>query len=133
MAGATVTNPEQGGLENKVSVMTAQAVDAWRAVDLDSTVSGPGGHEMPASLAAGLLPFELLLHGWDLAQASGQELHISDELVAYVRSLGEPHDAQRPRPRLRPRGHRPRRRHADGEARGLRRSYAARHLTPQRG
>ena len=90
MAGATVTNPEQGGLENKVSVMTAQAVDAWRAVDLDSTVSGPGGQDMPASLAAGLLPFELLLHGWDLAQASGQELHISDELVAYVRSLGEP-------------------------------------------
>ncbi len=90
MAGATVTNPEQGGLENKVSVMTAQAVDAWRAVDLDSTVSGPGGQDMPASLAAALLPFELLLHGWDLAQASGQELRISDELVAYVRSLGEP-------------------------------------------
>ena len=90
MAGATVTNPEQGGLENKVSVMTAQAVDAWRAVDLDSTVIGPGGKDMPASLAAGLLPFELLLHGWDLAQASGQELRISDEVVAYVRSLGEP-------------------------------------------
>ncbi len=90
MAGGTVTNPEQGGLENKVSVMTAQAVDAWRAVDLDSTVSGPGGQDLPASLAAGLLPFELLLHGWDLAQASGQELRISDEVVAYVRSLGEP-------------------------------------------
>ena len=90
MAGATVTNPEQGGLENKVSVMTAQAVDAWRAVDLDSTVSGPGGQDMPASLAAALLPFELLLHGWDLAQASGQEVRISDELVAYVRALGEP-------------------------------------------
>ncbi len=90
MAGGTVTDPEQGGLENKVSVMTSQAVDAWRTVDMDGPVSGPGGADMPASLAVGLLPFELLLHGWDLAEASGQELHISDQLVDYVRSLGEP-------------------------------------------
>ncbi|WP_027860137.1 TIGR03086 family metal-binding protein [Marmoricola sp. URHB0036] len=88
-AGATVTKPEQGGLENKVSVMTAQAVDAWRANGLDGTVAGPGGSELPASFAAGILPVELLLHGWDLAQASGQQMHLSDELVAYVRTLAD--------------------------------------------
>ena len=89
MAGATVTIPEQGGLENKVSLMTAEAVDAWRAIGLDGTVPGPGGSEMPAAFAAGILPVELMLHGWDLAQASGQEVHISDELVAYLRTLAD--------------------------------------------
>lgn len=89
MAGVTVTNPEQGSLENRISVMAAQTIDGWRAVDLDGTVSGPGGREMPASFAAAILPVELLLHAWDMAQGSGQELRVSDEVVAYVARLAE--------------------------------------------
>lgn len=89
MAGAQVENPKQGSLENRVSVMAAQAIDAWRSVDLDSIVAGPGGNDMPASHAASILPLELVLHGWDLAQASGQPIHISDEVVDYLRRLGE--------------------------------------------
>jgi uncharacterized protein (TIGR03086 family) len=89
MAGATVVDPQEGSLENRVSVMTGQVIDAWRAVDLTGTVPGPGGSELPASFAASILPLELLLHAWDLAQASGQRLHVSDELVAHVRSLAE--------------------------------------------
>jgi uncharacterized protein (TIGR03086 family) len=89
MAGATVTNPEAGSLENRVSVMADEAIAAWRAVDLGGTVPGPGGNEMPAEFAASILPIELLLHGWDLAQASGQSLHVSDEVVAYVATLAE--------------------------------------------
>jgi len=88
LAGGTVVNPEEGSLENRVSVMADQAITAWRAVDLDGTVPGPGG-EMPAAFAASILPLELLLHGWDLAQASGQTLHVSDEVVAYVAQLAE--------------------------------------------
>ena len=89
MAGATVVNPEQGSLENRVSVMAAQAIDAWRAVDLEGTVPGPRGSEMPAAFAASILPVELALHGWDLAQASGQTLLLADEVVAYLRTLAE--------------------------------------------
>jgi uncharacterized protein (TIGR03086 family) len=89
MAGGTVTNPEQGSLENKVSVMAGQAIAAWRKVDLDGTVPGPGGSAMPASFAASILPVELALHGWDLAQSSGQTIHTSDELVDYLRGLAE--------------------------------------------
>jgi uncharacterized protein (TIGR03086 family) len=89
MAGATVVNPDEGSLENRVSVMAAQVIDAWRTVDLDGTVPGPGGSELPAPFAASILPIELLLHGWDLAEGSGQRLHVSDELVAYVRTLAE--------------------------------------------
>lgn len=89
MAGAQVQNPQEGSLENRVSVMAAQAIDAWRSVDLDGMVPGPGGNEMPASFAASILPVELVLHGWDLAQGSGQQIHISDELVNYLRGLAE--------------------------------------------
>lgn len=89
MAGATVTNPGAGSLENKVSVMAGEAIDAWRKVDLDATMPGPGGTPMSAAFLAGILPLELALHGWDLAQGSGQRLHISDELVRYLRGLAE--------------------------------------------
>ena len=88
MAGGTVVNPEQGSLENRVSVMTQQAVDAWRQVDLSGTVRA-GENELPAGFAANILAFELTLHGWDLAQTSGQTLHISDELVAYLQAFAE--------------------------------------------
>jgi len=89
MAGAQVRNPNEGSLENRVSVVAAQAIDAWRSVDLDGVVPGPGGNEMPASFAASIIPVELALHGWDLAQASSQQIHISDELVDYLRGLAE--------------------------------------------
>jgi uncharacterized protein (TIGR03086 family) len=88
MAGARVTNPEEGSLENKISVMATQAIDGWRGVDPDGTVPGHGA-PIPAAFAATILPLELALHGWDLAQTSGQTLHISDELVAYLRTLAE--------------------------------------------
>ena len=89
MAGADVVNPEQGSLENRISVMTEQVLAAWRSVDLEGTVPGHGGAEYPAAFAAGLIPLELVLHGWDMAEGSGQRLHISDELVDYVRGLAE--------------------------------------------
>ncbi len=89
MAGATVVNPEEGSLENRISVMADGAIAAWRGVDLDGTVPGPGGREMPAAIGASLLPVELLLHGWDIAQGAGRELRVSDEVVAYVRVLAE--------------------------------------------
>lgn len=89
MAGGTVADPEEGSLENRISVMTEQAVAAWRARGLDGTMPGPGGHEMPAAFFASILPIELLLHAWDMAQGSGQTLRVSDELVAYVAGLAE--------------------------------------------
>lgn len=88
MAGGTVTDPAEGGLENRVSVTADQVIAAWRRIDMDGTVPGPAG-EMPAAFGASILPVELLLHGWDLAQASGQQVRVSDEVVAYVATLAE--------------------------------------------
>jgi uncharacterized protein (TIGR03086 family) len=88
MAGATIVNPGVGSLENKIAVMGADAIDAWKARGLEGTIGAPG-HELPAALAASILPVELLLHAWDMAQGSGKSITASDELVAYVAKLAE--------------------------------------------
>ena len=89
LAGATVVPADEGTVENRISLTAGQAIDAWRAVDLDGTLPGPGGGEVPASDLAGLLPVELALHGWDFAQTCGVQLDISDEVVAYLRTLAQ--------------------------------------------
>lgn len=89
MAGATEMGPENGSLENRVSVLADQAIAAWRQVDLAGTVPGAGGEPVSAELLAGVLPLEIALHGRDLATATGQQLHISDELVAYLDGLAQ--------------------------------------------
>ena len=86
MAGASLSVPASGSLEDKVSTLTGQALAAWREVDLDGTVATPRG-DAPAAFLASILPLELLLHGWDLAQASDQQLNVSDEVVTYIHDL----------------------------------------------
>ena len=49
----------------------AAAVRAW-----DEPPAGPidmGGQEMPAEVVAAMLAADLVLHGWDLARATGQQ------------------------------------------------------------
>lgn len=89
MAGVPAAEAPEGSLENRVSVLADRAITGWRQVDLDGTVPTPDGAAMPASFAATILPLELALHGWDLAQASGQQLEMSDELMGYLRELAE--------------------------------------------
>jgi uncharacterized protein (TIGR03086 family) len=89
MAGVEVVNPEVGPLEHRIATMAAQAVEGWRARGLEGTVSAPGGAEMPATFAAGIMPVEFLLHAWDMAQGSGKEIVVDDQLVGYVHKLAE--------------------------------------------
>lgn len=89
MAGAAVTDPGTGTVEDRIATMAGQTLEAWRTRGLDGTVPGPGGARMPATVAAGIMPVEFLLHAWDLAQGSGQTLDVADDLVAYVEKLAE--------------------------------------------
>lgn len=88
MAGATVVETD-GTAEHRVSSAAAQAITAWRAADPEAPVQSPVG-EMPGSVAAALLPTEILLHGWDLAQGMGRTVAVSDAVVTYIRGLAEP-------------------------------------------
>ena len=87
MGGTEVTNPEEGSLENRVSVMADQAITAWRARGLEGMVGAE--KDFPAALAINILPLEFLVHAWDFAQASGQELAVNEDLAAYVLGLAE--------------------------------------------
>jgi uncharacterized protein (TIGR03086 family) len=89
MAGADVVKPTEGSLEDRVSITADETIHAWRTRGLEGTVPGPGGQDIPASFAASILPVELLLHAWDMAQGSGQTMRVSDEVVEYVAGLAQ--------------------------------------------
>jgi uncharacterized protein (TIGR03086 family) len=89
MAGTTVERPDLGSLETKVSVMADQALSAWAERGLEGTVTEPRGREIPASFGPTIIDVEMLLHGWDIAEGSGQTIEISDKVVSYVAGLSE--------------------------------------------
>lgn len=83
MAGASIEMPEQGSLEDRVASLGEQAVSAWRDRGVEGTVAGPNG-DIPAARAVSILSVEFLVHGWDFAESSGQEVEVSDEVVTWV-------------------------------------------------
>lgn len=89
MAGAEVSEPAHDTYEDRVSTLAGDVITAWKGVDLAGTVQTPGG-ERPADFVVRIIALELLLHGWDLAQATGQVPHVADSVVAYIRELTTP-------------------------------------------
>ena len=59
------------------------ALAAWRHHGLDGSVA-VGRSVLPASLAVEIIPLELLVHGWDIAHATGQDIDVSPEVASYV-------------------------------------------------
>lgn len=54
-------------------------VEAWRKPDAWEGMAVAGGVEMPASVMAVVALDELVVHGWDLAVATGQEYRPDEE------------------------------------------------------
>jgi uncharacterized protein (TIGR03086 family) len=48
-----------------------------------------GFAELPATVVAGIVNLELLVHAWDFATAIGQELHVSAIVSDHVTRLAE--------------------------------------------
>jgi uncharacterized protein (TIGR03086 family) len=97
VAGAQAGNPAAGSvgpaggpvgraggpLEEQVAVTAEAALAAWRRRGLDGTVA-VGRSTLPASLAVEIIPMELLVHGWDMARATGQHIDIPPEVAGHV-------------------------------------------------
>lgn len=67
----------------------AAAVAGWSAPGkLDGTANLPFG-ELPAPFALGLPAMDMLVHGWDLATATGQTVEWNPELVRDVLAYSE--------------------------------------------
>jgi uncharacterized protein (TIGR03086 family) len=72
-----------GLLEERVTVSVEAALAAWRWRGLGGSVA-VGRSTLPASLAVEIIPLELLVHGWDMARASGSEIEVPPEVAEYV-------------------------------------------------
>ena len=78
---------ESAPVETQVMDAARAALDAWRRRGLDGTVA-LGPNEGPAEVFAGILSIEFLVHAWDYAMATGQQVDVPDALSDYVLSLG---------------------------------------------
>jgi len=72
-----------GSLEEQVAVTTEAALAAWRRRGLGGTVA-VGRSTMPATLAVEIIPMELLVHGWDVARATGQQIDVPPEVADHL-------------------------------------------------
>ena len=81
-AGASA-EPVTGPLESQVATAAQATLEAWHVRGLDGEVK-VGPHEMPAGAALGILSIEFLVHAWDFAEATGQQVVVSDELAQHV-------------------------------------------------
>ena len=72
-----------GLLDERVGVTGEAAVAAWRRRGLGGSVA-VGRSTLPAGLAAEIIPMELLVHGWDMARATGSEIEVPAEVASHV-------------------------------------------------
>lgn len=72
-----------GSLEEQVTVSAEAALATWRRRGLGGSVA-VGRSTLPASLAVEIIPLELLVHGWDIARATGSGIDVPPEVAGYV-------------------------------------------------
>jgi len=80
---------EEGWRERIVSDL-GRLADAWADPAAYDGFASAGGVEMPAPVAAMVALNEVVLHGWDLAQATGQHFDAREEDVATCFAFVEP-------------------------------------------
>ncbi|TDT25937.1 uncharacterized protein (TIGR03086 family) [Streptomyces sp. BK208] len=70
--GASV--PDIGpGWRADLAKALGEVADAWREPDAWTGMTRAGGIDLPGAVAGAVVADELVIHGWDLARATGQE------------------------------------------------------------
>ena len=105
-AAAAVKRPLQGGPSGHASNLGTEwrtsiprdvmaVAEAWRDPDAWAGMTGAGGVDLPGEVAGVVALDELILHGWDLAKATGQpaaydgaELEAVYAMVQHFRATG---------------------------------------------
>jgi uncharacterized protein (TIGR03086 family) len=78
-------DPSQGDWQRELATNIESLAQAWAQPQAwDGTVE-MGGPAMPAPMIGEMALAEVLLHGWDLARATGQQLSVPDEVGRELR------------------------------------------------
>jgi uncharacterized protein (TIGR03086 family) len=72
------------GYAEAYQAQVAKAVRAWSAPEAWQGDRGVMGSSMPAADIAAMLIMEMVLHGWDVAKATGQDYRCDGELARAV-------------------------------------------------
>ncbi len=86
--GVEVTPDEEATREERIADLAQPVLEGWRHRGIDGMVT-LGHGEIPAEVASRILSMELLVHAWDFARATGQELPPNDGLCTYVLGLAQ--------------------------------------------
>ena len=79
LGGTTDTSPEAAvpdigpGWREELPKVLDELAEAWRDPDARTGMTRAGGVDLPGPVAAAVAVDELVIHGWDLARATGQE------------------------------------------------------------
>ncbi|MBT2535856.1 TIGR03086 family metal-binding protein [Arthrobacter sp. ISL-69] len=82
----TVADQPSATPEARIADAAQTTLEAFRARGTEGALD-MGFAELPATLVANILNLELLVHAWDFATATGQELSVSPALSDYVLGL----------------------------------------------
>src|SRR5271167_3410580 len=69
------------GYAQAYQAQIARAVQAWSDPEAWQRELGVMGSTTPAADVAAMLIAEMVLHGWDVARATGQDYHCDDEVA----------------------------------------------------
>ena len=86
--GANLPEDADAAPEVRIAGLAQPTLEAFARRGLEGTID-MGFAELPATMVAGILNLEFLVHAWDFAKASGQELVVSDVLTDYVEGLAQ--------------------------------------------
>ncbi|MEV6884725.1 TIGR03086 family metal-binding protein [Streptomyces sp. NPDC051135] len=70
--GSSVPDIGPGWREDLAKALS-EVADAWREPDAWTGMTRAGGIDLPGAVAGAVVADELVIHGWDLARATGQE------------------------------------------------------------
>lgn len=73
-------------IEQQVITAGQPTISAWQRHGVEGIVA-LGANEAPAAAAVGILSIEFLVHAWDYAAATGQQMDVPEPLAEYVLGL----------------------------------------------
>lgn len=79
LGATTDTSPEAAvpdigpGWREELPKVLGELAEAWRAPQAWTGMTRAGGIDLPGEVAGAVVADELVIHGWDLARATGQE------------------------------------------------------------